>query len=110
MRARRSEIYILALCSLPVVDGVRSLRRGLKYLLRSCGLRVDPGAPCTTALSDSQLKIIIDAAASMPPERRGVFLERVGAMLKVRHRFDDGNVAEIAKLVTAGLVHQRTDA
>jgi hypothetical protein len=61
-------------------------------------------------LSDSQLKTIIDTAASMSPERRGVFLERVGAMLKVRHRFDDGDVAEIAKLATAGLVHQRTDA
>ena len=39
MRARRSEIYILTLRPLPGVDGIRSLRRGLKYLLRSCGLR-----------------------------------------------------------------------
>jgi hypothetical protein len=44
------------------------------------------------------------------PDRRGVFLERVGAMLKVRRRFDDRDVSEVAALALCGLVHQRIDA
>ncbi|MGC1622951.1 MAG: hypothetical protein WA759_09150 [Pseudolabrys sp.] len=40
----------------------------------------------------------------MPVERRSVFLERVGAMLKVRGRFTDNDVADVAKLAIAGLI------
>jgi hypothetical protein len=32
-------IYVLRLQPLPRVDGVKALRRALKYLLRACGLR-----------------------------------------------------------------------
>ena len=32
-------IYVLRLQPLPCVDGIRALRRALKYLLRACGLR-----------------------------------------------------------------------
>jgi hypothetical protein len=35
-------------------------------------------------LTDPQLKIIMTAANTVPVERRGVFLERVGAMLRMR--------------------------
>jgi hypothetical protein len=66
--------------------------------------------PRMIALSDTQLKTVMATAASVAPDRRDVFLERVGAMLKVRGRFDDSDVFEIAKLATCGLVHQRTDA
>jgi hypothetical protein len=50
------------------------------------------------------------AAGVIAPEKRSTFLERVGAMLKVRHRFTDYNVDEVAKLATCGLVHEHTDA
>jgi hypothetical protein len=52
----------------------------------------------------------MDIAAGIEPDRRDVYLQRVGAMLRVRHRFDDSDVNEIAKLAACGLVHQRTDA
>jgi hypothetical protein len=36
----------------------------------------------------------------------GIFLERVGAMLKMRYRFTDHDVAIVAKLAMAGLIQQ----
>ena len=47
---------------------------------------------------DPQLKTVIDAAAALAPERRSVFLERCGAMLRMRRRFTDGDVADMAHL------------
>jgi hypothetical protein len=61
-------------------------------------------------LTDSQLKTVMATAASVSADRRGVFLERVGAMLRLRHRFTDLDVAEVSKLATCGLVHEHTDA
>jgi hypothetical protein len=58
------------------------------------------------ALSDHQLEIVVTAANAVPVERRGIFLERCGAMLKLRGRFSDNDVADVAKLALAGLVHQ----
>jgi hypothetical protein len=60
-------------------------------------------------LTDRQLKTVMDTAANVSPDRRGVFLERVGAMLKVRGRFDDSDVSEVCGLAGCGLIH-RTDA
>jgi hypothetical protein len=48
------------------------------------------------SLSDSQLEIITTAANAVPVERRSVFLERVGAMLKPRGRFSDDDVRQVA--------------
>ena len=62
--------------------------------------------PPMLALTDQQLRIVMDTAANVSRERRGVFLERVGAMLKVRHRFTDLDVDEVAKLALTGLAHQ----
>jgi hypothetical protein len=62
------------------------------------------------SLSDSQMRVVIDAAGRIEPGRRSIFLERVGAMLMVRHRFDDHDVIEVANLATCGLVHEHTDA
>jgi hypothetical protein len=44
-------------------------------------------------------------AAGITPEKRSMFLERVGAMLAFRGRghFDDGDVAEVARLAATGL-------
>jgi hypothetical protein len=35
------------------------------------------------SLTDSQLRVVMDAAATVAPERRSVFLERCGAMLRM---------------------------
>jgi hypothetical protein len=61
------------------------------------------------ALSDAQVKTVMLFAAAIPPDKRSTFLERVEAMLRVRHRFDDSDVEEISKLAQCGLIH-RTDA
>ena len=62
------------------------------------------------SLSDSQLQIVMTAAASLQPERRDIYLQRVGAMLKLRHRFTDRDVSEVAGLALCGLDHRRIDA
>jgi hypothetical protein len=61
------------------------------------------------ALSDAQLQTLMIFAADIPPEKRSIFMERIEAMLRVRHRFDDSDVAEISRLAACGLIH-RTDA
>ena len=58
------------------------------------------------SLTDFQLKAVMDAAHALPVERRDIFLQRVGAMLKLRGRFADADVADVARLATCGLVHQ----
>jgi hypothetical protein len=52
----------------------------------------------------------MDAARGIDPERRDVFLQRVGAMLRFRGRFTDDDVADVAGLARCGLAHQQTDA
>jgi hypothetical protein len=49
------------------------------------------------------------AAKGLAPERRSVFLERIAAMLKLRHRFTDDDVAEVTALALCGLVQQTAD-
>jgi hypothetical protein len=61
------------------------------------------------SLTDSQLEIVTTAANAVPVERHGVFLERCGAMLNVRGRFSDDDVADVARLALCGLVHQTAD-
>jgi len=58
------------------------------------------------ALSDSQLNTVMMAAADLPPEKRSLYLERIGAMMNARGRFNDTDVAEVAKLALTGLVRQ----
>jgi len=62
------------------------------------------------SLSDQQLRSVMDAAARVAADRRDVFLQRVGAMLTLRGRFDDSDVSEVCMLAACGLIHQRTDA
>ena len=51
------------------------------------------------------------AAAPLPPDKRGIFLQRVDAMLRFRtagRRFDDDDVADVAAMARVGLM-QNTD-
>ena len=60
-------------------------------------------------LSDTQLATLMTIAGDIAPEKRSMFLERVGAMLMFRRRFDDRDMSEVAALALCGLVHQRID-
>jgi hypothetical protein len=62
------------------------------------------------ALSDQQLDVVMTAAKGIAPERRDIFLQRIGAMLKLRYRFDDTDVAEVTALALHGLVQQAADS
>ena len=62
------------------------------------------------SLTDNQLKIITDAARTIPVERRDIFLQRCGAMLTMRGRFTDDDVADVARLAMAGLVQTADSA
>jgi hypothetical protein len=61
------------------------------------------------SLNDTQLQTVTRAAALLPIEKRSQFLERVAAMLKLRGRFTDADVNEIARLALAGLAHEPQD-
>jgi hypothetical protein len=61
----------------------------------------------TAGLNAHQLGIITEAARSLPPEKRDVFLQRVDAMLGHRRhgkRFDDDDVVDVCGLARFGLV------
>ena len=49
-------------------------------------------------------------ANAVPVERRGIFLERCAAMLRMRGRFSDADVQDVTALALAGLVQQAADA
>jgi hypothetical protein len=59
------------------------------------------------ALTDSQLKAVMAAARMLPVEKRDVYLQRIAAMLTMRGRghFSHSDVADVAALALAGLVH-----
>ncbi len=61
------------------------------------------------SLTDGQLGVLMQAARSLPPSRRDLFLRRVSAMLKLRGRFSHGDIAEIARLALIGLVHETAE-
>jgi len=58
------------------------------------------------SLSGPQLEIVMEAAAGVPVEKRGQFLERLAAMLAMRRPFSAVDVSEIIKLALTGLTHQ----
>jgi len=58
------------------------------------------------AVTDAQLQVVMGIAAAIVPERRSEFLERCGAMLIVRGRFTDDDVAAVAKLACTGLARR----
>jgi hypothetical protein len=65
--------------------------------------------PVMVSLTDDQLQTVLNAAAAVPVERRDAFLQRVGAMLKLKGRFTDGDLSDVVSLARVGLVHH-TDA
>ena len=62
-------------------------------------------------LTDHQLQLVIDGAKALPVEKRDVYLQRIAAMLALRGRgrFNDADVADVARLALAGLVQQTAD-
>jgi hypothetical protein len=62
------------------------------------------------ALTDDQLATVMSVAAAVWPEKRDAFLQRVAAMLKLKGRFDDHDVAKAAELAACGLIMQSTNA
>jgi len=63
-------------------------------------------------LTDTQLKIIMQAARVLPVEKRDTFLQRIAAMLALRGRgrFTDTDVADVAQLAMAGLIQSADSA
>ena len=56
-------------------------------------------------LTDSQLATVMDAARTLPVEKRDLYLQRLAAMLTMRGRghFNDADVTDVARLSMAGL-------
>ena len=61
-------------------------------------------------MTDNQLRTVMDAAIALAPERRDIFLQRVGAMLRMRRRFTDDDVADVARLTLCGLIQTADSA
>ena len=63
-------------------------------------------------LTDNQLQTIMLAAGTLPPEKRGTYLQRVSAhlTLKCGTRFTDGDVAVAVQSALQGLVHDEAAA
>jgi hypothetical protein len=64
------------------------------------------------ALTDAQLAVVMDAARTLPVEKRDLYLQRIAAMLAVRGRghFTDDDVADVARLAMAGLIQNASAA
>ena len=58
------------------------------------------------ALTDNQLRAVMDAAANVAVEKRDLFLQRVGAALKLCGRCTDGDVSAAVTMALQGLVHE----
>jgi hypothetical protein len=57
------------------------------------------------SLSHRQLQHVMAAARDVPQEKRDQFLQRLSTMLALKGRFDDRDVADVAKLAATGLSH-----
>ncbi|MGB9411686.1 MAG: hypothetical protein WCB26_10745 [Pseudolabrys sp.] len=59
-------------------------------------------------LTDTQLAAVMDAARTLPVEKRDLYLQRIAAMLTQRGRghVTDADVTDVAKLALTGLAHQ----
>jgi hypothetical protein len=56
------------------------------------------------ALSDDQLTMVMTAAKSLPVEKRGLFLERVAARLRLRDRFTDVDLDDAVRTALGGMI------
>jgi len=66
----------------------------------------EPPPTWPVSLSDAQLQIVMLAAGTLTPEKRGVLLERVGTRLRLRNAFTDGDVEAAIRSALAGLAHE----
>ena len=59
-------------------------------------------------LTDTQLAAVMDAARTLPVEKRDLYLQRIAAMLTQcgRGHVTDADVTDVAKLALTGLAHQ----
>jgi hypothetical protein len=57
-----------------------------------------------TSLSDRQLQIVMQAARTLPIDKRDVFLQRVAVQLELRHQSNDAEVDTAARAALQGLV------
>jgi hypothetical protein len=63
------------------------------------------------SLSDRQLATVMAAASSLDPEKRSTYLERVAAILHVRHgRFVDSDVTTAAQTALDSLLQHESAA
>jgi hypothetical protein len=59
------------------------------------------------ALSDEQLQIVMTAAGPLPPEKRGVFLERCAARLRLRGpHFTAADLEDAIRVALKGLIQE----
>ena len=56
------------------------------------------------AFTDSQLRAVWAAAVRVPVEKRGVFLERVVARLRLHRHFTDSDLDDAVRTALTGLV------
>jgi hypothetical protein len=56
------------------------------------------------ALTDSQLRIVSSAADRVPVEKRGVFLDRVVARLRLYRGFTDADLDDAVHAALTGLI------
>jgi hypothetical protein len=64
-------------------------------------------------LTDSQLATVMDAARTLPVEKRDLYLQRIAAMLTMRGHghFTDSDVSDVTGLALCGLTtRKQTDA
>jgi hypothetical protein len=58
-------------------------------------------------LTDTQLQTVLSAAADLPQEKRGLFLQRLSSMINMHgRRFTDDDLIEITKLARTGLARE----
>jgi hypothetical protein len=76
--------FVIELCCKPGIDSTRALRRGLKFLGRTCGLRavsVTEIAPDGAALDHERDRLLQELTTAPPSEAPGI-LARNGKYLR----------------------------
>jgi hypothetical protein len=61
-------------------------------------------------LSNRQLRIVMDGARRLSPEKRLLLCERITAMLELRGRFNDDDVKAAVQAALRGLIQQQPAA
>ena len=58
------------------------------------------------ALTDAQLAVVMTAARGLPVEKRGLFLERVAARMRLGDRFTDDDLSAAVHVALRGLIQE----